>query len=159
MLDSERCYSHMNSNNYRIAFEKKLKGVFRGWNSILDITKDCREAPVLLVTEDTLEIKELFIKYLGHFIKMYTQVFILMSIDMDELNVFLLDKVTLKRVSEAEMNDYLLYALISQEPNIRIMSMKVKNVRNVNNFLGFKKIDKDTIVSRGIFGIVGEIDD
>ena len=148
----------MELNDYRQLFEQNVSDVFSGWNSILEMTSDCREAAILLFSQDTLEIKEPVLKYLDAFADMYPKVIILSSIDMDEPeNVN--SKVIVKKVSETELNRYLLYAVSTQELNVRNMSMKVVTVRDVHNLVGFKGADLDTIVCRGIYGIVGEVNE
>lgn len=145
------------SQEYLLILNRKIEDLLYGWNFILDLKKDCREAAVLLINKESLEIKESVLKYLDSFIAMYPKVFILTTIEMEELYLHENENVIVKRIDENEMEKIILYATSMQDPNMRIVTLTIPNVRNANCLRGFKGIDDDTIVCRGIYGIVGEI--
>ena len=137
----------------------KLKKTIKGWNMILDIHKECRDAAVLIIPKESSDILDIILRYLDRFASMYPQTFILTTLGLPDIKKYTNKSVSVVKINDEEMEAVLLYAAGTSDMFVRMLSLTVSNIRDATKLIGFKGISIDEIVCRGMYGITGgEID-
>ena len=151
-------YEMNQRKEYETLLNSKLNKSLKGWERVLEIKKDCRDAAIILFTRESLEIEDFVAKHIESFSKMYPKTFILTNVDND-IEIDTNSKISIINLNDEEMEEVLLYVIGTNDRCARVASLKITGIRDAHVLVGFKGIDTDTIVSRGILGIVGETDE
>lgn len=119
--------------------------------------RDKKNILIIIFPEHDIELLNFAIKYLDVIEKKYQYICIIKSVKCEKIKSN--NNYYIKNISDDEMNDLLIYVSVFSNNHIKVVSLSKPYPQGFESIIGFKDIDKEFVIYRCIYEIIGEINE